>query len=474
MLQQSWEGSFAPRIVVAVVVALVGMFALPGTAMASWVQVTSGTTLDLNGITGVGDERVIVGGENDEYVILRRDGAGWDLEEEGTGFELRGASGVDRNDMFAVGGGLDGPDFFDVPVVMFYNGNDWQQDVAPRGPRIVPVPFSDTLYGVYALGSGSAVAVGGRGGDILSGGPDGFIYSLTYLNYVSELLPADAIVHDVHGTSPQNVFAVGYYDSGFGSTAYVYENDGTGWTTTTSVDGIRLYGVYALAADDAFAVGTNGTILRFDGTSWAAMSSGTTNTLRAVWASSANHAIAVGDNGTILKFDGTAWSPMSSGTTARLNDVFGGSETDVQIVGDDGTILELGDGPVLVRSFVLYFDWERKGTYSSTIVDLYSDHQFYDEYADGIASGIWEIRRIQPLPGEWKLPVPAISLKYADGCKPLYAGTFFGYMSCTDGSMQDALPGYWYVQDPQDPAEPRAAATSGGNASPSSPRATER
>ena len=37
-----------------------------------------------------------------------------------------------------------------------------------------------------------------------------------------------------------------------------------------------LYGVWGSNGDDVFAVGRNGTILRYDGSSWAYMTSGTT------------------------------------------------------------------------------------------------------------------------------------------------------------------------------------------------------
>lgn len=48
---------------------------------------------------------------------------------------------------------------------------------------------------------------------------------------------------------------------------------------------------------------------------------------------------AVGDDGTILRYDGSAWSVMERVTTERLWDVWGSTPDDVWAVGEHGTIL---------------------------------------------------------------------------------------------------------------------------------------
>ena len=52
-----------------------------------------------------------------------------------------------------------------------------------------------------------------------------------------------------------------------------------------------------------------------DGLTWTAMNSGTTDNLFAVWGTSATNVFAVGANGTILRYNGAVWSRMMSGTS---------------------------------------------------------------------------------------------------------------------------------------------------------------
>src|ERR1044071_6667232 len=69
--------------------------------------------------------------------------------------------------------------------------------------------------------------------------------------------------------------------------------------------------VWAASAEDVFAVGDGGTILRRNNDTWTAMTSGTTVKLRGVWGTSSWDVWATGLSGTILHFDGTSWSPVS-------------------------------------------------------------------------------------------------------------------------------------------------------------------
>lgn len=106
--------------------------------------------------------------------------------------------------------------------------------------------------------------------------------------------------------------------------------DGTQWRSTTT--GLTLTGgLYAADATHVFAVGDG--IRQFDGTTWTAMTSPSTQYLHAVSGTSATDVWAVGANGTILHYDGTSWTVKSSGTTARLRAVHARSATDVWIAG---------------------------------------------------------------------------------------------------------------------------------------------
>lgn len=103
--------------------------------------------------------------------------------------------------------------------------------------------------------------------------------------------------------------------------------------------GDKLSSVWAADANNVWAVGDTGRIMKWNGTAWSPQPSGTTQTLDSVWGSDADNVWAVGAKGTVLKWNGTAWTPQLSGTTSRLNEVWGTSASSVWIVGEAGTIL---------------------------------------------------------------------------------------------------------------------------------------
>jgi hypothetical protein len=90
-----------------------------------------------------------------------------------------------------------------------------------------------------------------------------------------------------------------------------------------------------------FIVGDGGFIVRYNGAlnTYSTMASGTTTPLRAVFGTSDTQVYAVGDNGTILRYDGTSWSAMTSNTTRHLYGVWGLASGEIYAVGQNGTIL---------------------------------------------------------------------------------------------------------------------------------------
>jgi len=90
-----------------------------------------------------------------------------------------------------------------------------------------------------------------------------------------------------------------------------------------------LRGVWAVSADDVWAVGDNGAIEHFDGSAWTLIASPVTTSLVAVWGSETNDVWAVGEKGTIVHFDGLSWTQVASPTTARLGTLSGTAADDV-------------------------------------------------------------------------------------------------------------------------------------------------
>ena len=132
-------------------------------------------------------------------------------------------------------------------------------------------------------------------------------------------------------------------------------NDGTPddiWETTlTGID--KLNAVRGTSEKNIYAVGRNGTILRYNGSIWIPMTSGTTIELRGVFAHAENDVFAVAYNGIILHYDGDGnndgtpddiWEEMVSGTTENLYGVWGTSGSNVYAVSHDSDRIFHYDG----------------------------------------------------------------------------------------------------------------------------------
>lgn len=118
----------------------------------------------------------------------------------------------------------------------------------------------------------------------------------------------------------------------------------SGWSSSWRWENPRpqgqfLYGIWGSAADDVYAVGDAGVIVRFDGTSWNVIPSGTGTDLENIWGKSPLSIFVVGDGGLIRYFDGAEWTAMSSRAKWSLHGVFGVGPGRVYAVGDVGTIL---------------------------------------------------------------------------------------------------------------------------------------
>ena len=139
-----------------------------------------------------------------------------------------------------------------------------------------------------------------------------------------------------------------------------------------------LWGAHAIAEDDVYAVGLQGTILHFDGQSWksdAGPSGGATwygmhggdgtivlvgsggaiqmsegaglipvaspaaTDLRDVHSADGQVFWVVGDTGTLIRGEGTSFQLVDAGTTSNLRAVYAAAVDEVYVVGDDSTFL---------------------------------------------------------------------------------------------------------------------------------------
>jgi hypothetical protein len=159
--------------------------------------------------------------------------------------------------------------------------------------------------------------------------------------------PTDQGNRGIWGTSASNVYAANY-------TGLLRWN-GTAWAYVPDILSRTMNDVWGSSASDVWAVGDKGEMVRWNGTAWTlhrydgtavtqpAMGNFDTPaksyTLRGVWGSAANNVFAVGDSGVVLRYNGTSWSRMTTGTTAQLNRVWGSSSTNLYAATSTGRLL---------------------------------------------------------------------------------------------------------------------------------------
>jgi hypothetical protein len=148
-------------------------------------------------------------------------------------------------------------------------------------------------------------------------------------------LPAGVSLNGVWTRAADDAWAVG--ENG---TALHY--DGKAWSQTASGVTQKLTGVYGLAANDVWAVGHGGTVIRWNGTQWATVNAGTTNNLKGVWAADASNVYVVGQGGTLRKWDNTAWTAITlpaAATGRSLTAIHGLSGSNIRVTGEFGTVI---------------------------------------------------------------------------------------------------------------------------------------
>jgi hypothetical protein len=175
-----------------------------------------------------------------------------------------------------------------------------------------------------------------------------FMVDAAALGYRIDAIAAHRYGNPSDGSSDDLVTELQAFNTSWNRPVWLTEFSTVEWSAGTSAQTSgttqSLNGVWGSSATSVWAVGANGTILKFNGTSWSAQTSGTTQNLNGVWGSSATSVWAVGANGTILKFNGTSWSAQTSGTTQNLNGVWGSDANNVWSVGGGGTRLRTTNG----------------------------------------------------------------------------------------------------------------------------------
>ena len=151
----------------------------------------------------------------------------------------------------------------------------------------------------------------------------------------------------IWGTNDRDIWTVGG-PLGNGGEALVMHFDGAMWKRLSPIGSDSYWWVHGTAADDVWFVGEKGHITHWDGTKLDEHASGTTATLFGVWAAARDDVWAVGGvpdsadapNDVVLHYDGTSWKPEALPETKKtaLFKVWGSSADDVYVVGEAGVI----------------------------------------------------------------------------------------------------------------------------------------
>lgn len=240
-------------------------------------------------------------------------------------------------------------------TIQRWSGSSW---------TTVPLSHSGDLWGVWGTSSSNIFFAGDEGVFRWDG------------SIVKQVHTSNVALHAVWvDKSSQNGWAVGRNGRILRS-----QDGGASWTSDSSPTTAYLYDVAGTAADDVWAVGGQGTVLRWDGTSWSVVPSGVRSSLirvhiyakdeiwfsgeggtllrgngqvidrklggrpslHGIWGSAPDNLWAVGSGGAIYHYDGGAWTPSDSGVQNDLHGIWGSGPDDLWIVGTH--VILRGDG----------------------------------------------------------------------------------------------------------------------------------
>ena len=207
-----------------------------------------------------------------------------------------------------------------------WNGQRWASLGMPAGP-CGNFESSCELTGVSADSASDVIAVGSAVLNLPGGWtPAALAYRWNGSTWQTLPVPAGftytALQH-VKAFSPTNAWAIGTGASGSLAAATAAHWDGTSWTQvstgfTTSLD-LVMNAIAGSSASDIWAAGQvhssgyhnrvqHSVLLHYDGTSWSQVAVPDTGGLVDIAAISPANAWAVGSDGSVLHWDGTAWT----------------------------------------------------------------------------------------------------------------------------------------------------------------------
>jgi hypothetical protein len=195
-------------------------------SLASWTEMTSGTTAGLNAIWGVDGSNIYAVG--DSGTIIHYDGSSWSSMSSGTTAGLNAIWGADNNNIYAAG---------DSGTVIRYNGSSWTAMSSGTATGLNAIWGADNTN-IYAAGaSGTIIRYNGSSWSSMSGGTDVDLYS-------------------IWGTGSTHIFAAG-------GSGVILNYDGAAFNPMARDTVSDLYSIWGLTSSNIFITGDSGTVLRY-------------------------------------------------------------------------------------------------------------------------------------------------------------------------------------------------------------------
>ncbi|MBM4395858.1 MAG: IPT/TIG domain-containing protein [Deltaproteobacteria bacterium] len=139
----------------------------------------------------------------------------------------------------------------------------------------------------------------------------------------------------------------------------LFRLDGGTWSVVRT--GVRkdVLGMWGLSGTQVFAVGADGLVWFWDGFGFTQQAAPAGGTLRAVHGAAADDAWAVGDGGRVVRYDGIAWKdvPVQAALNRSLRGVSCAAKDDCWAVGS-GFVMQWDGMKWAARSDVMWADWQ--------------------------------------------------------------------------------------------------------------------
>ena len=181
------------------------------------------------------------------------------------------------------------------------DGTNWTTQIS-SGPKLNGISALDANV-VYAVGASGTVQKTTNGGT----------------NWSSQTTNSNYVLYGVNAVNSTTAYAVGKNGS---DGVILKTTDGTNWITTQTVSGIPLNAISVVDTNPniAFAVGDGSVIMQTtDGSTWSdsGFSTSMGGGLSSIYAVSSTKAYAVGVLGGVARLDGSSWTDISANLPAE-------------------------------------------------------------------------------------------------------------------------------------------------------------